>query len=92
MEAIFAIIVEYIVILAPSLIAILGTVGTILKCMSALKESTDKLKNDPTIREMREELRNMAAENKELAYTNKLLLDEITKIQGYVDAKRKEEG
>lgn len=91
MEAIFALIIEYVAIWAPSLVAILGMVSTVLLAIAKCKEAAEKLKNDTTIKDMKTQFQQMASENAELVRTNKLLLDEITKIRGYADAKKKEE-
>lgn len=91
MEAINALIIEYVAIWAPSLVAVLGTVSTVLLAMAKCKEAADKLKNDSTIADLKAQFKQMASQNAELVYTNKLLLDEITKIRGYADTKKKEE-
>lgn len=91
MEAIIALIIEYVAIWAPSLVAILGVVSTVLLAIAKCKEAADKLKNDSTITDMNVKFQQMASQNEELVRTNKLLLDEITKIRGYADAKKKEE-
>lgn len=91
MEAIFALIIEYVAIWAPSLVAVLGVVSTVLLAIAKCKEAAEKLKNDTTIKDMRAEFKQMASENAELTRTVKLLLDEKTKIRGYADAKKKEE-
>ena len=79
MEEILAIILSYVSIWAPSLVAI-------HKC----KEAFDKLNKDETLKEVKTKLNTVASENEELIRCNKLLLEELTKIRGYADAKKKE--
>ena len=83
-------IIEYIVIWVPSLTAIATTIGAILTCLKRFNKATEKWKNDETIKELRAQFLQMAAQNEELVRTNKLLLDEITKIKNYADEKKKE--
>lgn len=90
MEAIFEMIIEYIVIWVPSLTAIATTIGAILTCLKQFNKAAEKWKNDETIKELRAQFLQMAAQNEELVRTNKLLLDEITKIKNYADEKKKE--
>ena len=91
MEAIFELIIEYMAIWVPSLTAIATTIGAILTCLKHFNKATEKWKNDKTIKDMKTQFIQMASQNAELVRTNKLLLDEITKIRGYADAKKKEE-
>lgn len=92
MEEIIKIILEYAAIWGPSLVAVLGTVYTVLVAIGKCKEAADKLKNDTTLKDLGTQFARLAKDNEDLVYTNKLLLDEITKIKGYADAKRREEG
>ena len=90
MEAILAVIIEYVAIWAPSLVAVLGVVTTVLTTMSKTKTALDALKKDETIKRMEQKFEEMAAQNAELVRCNKLLLDEVTKIKNYADEKKKE--
>ena len=82
--------IEYASIWMPSLVAILGVVTTVLTCLSKTKETIDEFKKDKTLKEVNEKLKKVVSENDELIRCNKLLLDQITKIQGYADAKKGE--
>ena len=90
MEEILRIIVEYVSIWAPSLVAILGVVSTILVSLGKTKEAFAKLNKDETLKTVNTKLTKVVNENEELIRCNKLLLDELTKIKGYADAKKKE--
>ena len=90
MEEILRIIVEYVSIWAPSLVAILGVVTTILVALGKTKDAFAKLNKDETLKEINTKLTQVASENEELVRCNKLLLDELTKIKGYADIKKKE--
>lgn len=91
MEQILAIIIEYASIWAPSLIAILGVVATVIGAAAKTKEAFDKLNKDETLRGVKERLETLAKENEELVRCNKLLLEQITKIRNYADEKKKED-
>lgn len=86
-------IIQYVSIWAPSLVAILGVVSTILKARSMISE----LSKDETIKELKSKVLDL--ENKlsdrmskedELIELNKMLIDKITQIKGYADHKKKE--
>lgn len=90
MTEILKIIVEYVAIWAPSLVAILGIVSTVLVALSKTKEAFIKLNKDETLKELKTEMKRLVSENEELVRCNKLLLDNYTKIKDYVDTKKKE--
>lgn len=91
MEDIIRIVLEYVSIWMPSLVAIFGVVTTILVALGKTKDAWDKLKKDTDYKDVKDKLTNVASENQELIRCNKLLLDEITKIRNYADVKKKEE-
>lgn len=82
------IITQYVSIWAPSLVAIFGTVTTVLLAISKLKSAIDTFKDEQAIKELNTRLEALAKDNAELVRCNKLLLDQITKIQGYADHKK----
>lgn len=90
MTEILQIIVEYVAIWAPSLVAILGVVSTVLVALSKTKEAFSKLNKDETLKELKTEMKKLVSENEELVRCNKLLLDNYTKIKDYADTKKKE--
>lgn len=90
MTEILQIIVEYVAIWAPSLVAVLGVVSTVLVALSKTKEAFSKLNKDETLKELKTEMKKLVSENEELVRCNKLLLDNYTKIKDYVDTKKKE--
>lgn len=91
MEEIITIILEQAAIWAPSLVAILGMVYSVITTIGKFNKTIDTFKADKTLAEVNAKLSALAAENEELVRTNKLLLDQITKIHNYADAKKKEE-
>ena len=91
MEELLRTIVEYVSIWAPSLVAILGVVTTILVALGRTKEAFDKLNKDETLKDVNSQLKKLTTENEELIRCNKLLLEQITKIQDYADIKKKEQ-
>lgn len=72
---------------APSVVAILGIVATVIGAIQKTQAVISELKADTTLKDVNVKLTKLANENAELVKCNKLLIDEITKIQGYVDSK-----
>ena len=56
MTEILQIIVEYVAIWAPSLVAVLGVVSTVLVALSKTKEAFSKLNKDETLKELNDKL------------------------------------
>ena len=86
-------IIQYISIWAPSLVAILGVVATILKARNELAN----LSKDETIKELKtkvldleSKLSDRLSKEDEVIELNKMVLDQITQIRGYADHKKKE--
>lgn len=90
MEAIITVICEQVAIWAPSLVAILGMVATILAGLNKVKEAIETFKSDRTLKDLETKLNKTLNENQEIVRTNKLLLEEITRIKDYADLKKKE--
>lgn len=90
------VIITYLSMWAPSLVAILGIVGTIVAAFNALakhlaaaKQTIAELKDAREWKDATAKLDELAAQNAELARYNKLLLEQITRIRGYADEKEK---
>jgi hypothetical protein len=82
MEIITALLMTYLPMWAPAIVAVLGVAVMVFKGLRTVKE----IRNTEDFKALKTELRVLAAQNAELARTNKLLLDQITHIQGYADA------
>ena len=87
MNEIIGIILEYAAIWAPSVVAILGIVYSVLVAMNKTKAQWEKLKGDTDFKDLKEQLIQQSKENEELIKCNKALVDNITKIKDYVDHK-----
>lgn len=83
MEAILATIIQYVSIWAPSLVAILGIVASVIMAIAKVKDAIGEMKN--TRDNLVVEVQELIAKNEELTHTNKLLLDQITRIKDYSD-------
>ena len=88
MTEIIEIIVQYVSIWAPSLVAMLGVVTAVLVALGKTKAAINEFKSDKCLKELTTKVEELATENAELVNCNKLLLDEITRIKDY--AKKKE--
>ena len=82
-------ILTYVSMWAPALVAILGIVASVLFAIGKVKSAIAELRKTEDIANLTKELQNLAAENKELRHRENLLLDEITKIKNYADNIRK---
>ena len=87
MTEIFALIMSYVSIWAPSLVAILGIAFTVIKGIAEMKKYADK----KTLADVYAKMNELAAQNAETNRCNRLLLDQLTKIQGYADQKKEED-
>lgn len=90
MNEFLQIIVEHVSIWAPSIVAVLSIVCTVIPAIVKVSEALKKLREDKTLAEVGRKLETLASENEELVRCNKLLLDKITKIQNYADHKKEE--
>lgn len=83
------ILIQYITIWLPSLVAILGVVTSVIIALGKTKSAIAEFKKSDELANLTAEVKRLASENKELRHTENLLLDEITKIKNYVENKRK---
>lgn len=83
------ILMTYVAIWAPSLVAVLGVVASVVLAINKATAAIRDIKLDKTFIELNNKLTTMAKENEELIKCNKLLLDQITKIKDYADQKEK---
>lgn len=83
MKEIIEIILSYVSIWGPSVVSIMGIIITTSKANASFRQ----FKSDKTIKDLSIKMDNLARENKELIRCNKILLDKITHINGYADAK-----
>lgn len=91
MDFITQLIQIYLPMYAPAIVAILGLIAGIVPILVKIKEALAEFKDDKTMRDLVRELQNKSKENAELVRCNKILIDQITKIEGYVDSKKKED-
>lgn len=90
-QQIIDVVVAYVSIWGPAITAIAGVLITVAKAIGAVRKQITEIKEDTDFKDIKREVATVISENKELLRCNKLLLDELTKIQGYADAKAKEE-
>lgn len=81
MEFLTTFLMTYCPMWAPAIMAVLAIAFIFVKARRALKD----VRNTDDFKALKMELRGLAAQNAELTRTNKLLLDKITRIQGYAD-------
>lgn len=82
MEFLATFLMTYCPMWAPAIMAVLAIAFIFVKARRTIKE----IRNTDDFVALKTELRGLAAQNADLARTNKLLLDQITRIEGYADA------
>lgn len=90
MQNIVDLIVSYATIWTPAIVAVGGILITVVKAIGTVKSHINSMKEDTDFKDLKNEVGVVISENKELVRCNKLLLDELTKIQGFAEAKAKE--
>lgn len=90
MEFIIEMILSYISIWMPSIVSILGVCFAIVKSIGATRDKIAELKEDQDFKEVKIKLEEAIAQNKILQEQNKIAIDKVAQIKGYVDQKLKE--
>lgn len=90
MEFIIEMILSYISIWMPSIVSILGVCIAIVKSIGATKDKIAELKEDQDFKEVKIKLEEAISQNKILQEQNKIAIDKVAQIKGYVDQKLKE--
>ena len=90
MNEFYAVLIEYVAIWAPSLVSILSSIALMIPVFIKCRDWLKGLKEDKTLVEISDRLEKVSRENVELVRCNKLLLDQLTKIQDYADHKKEE--
>lgn len=91
MTELFTLLMSYITIWAPSLAAVVGIAATVLVALAKMRSTIKEIKADKTLADVYAKMDKLTTQNAELTRCNKLLLEQLTKIQGYADQKAKEE-
>lgn len=90
LTALFGIVVQYASIWGPSVVAVLGILISVVSSLTKVKTAIEEFKQDKTIDNLRNEINTIGSELRETNRQNALLLDELSKIQGYSAIKKKE--
>lgn len=90
LAALFGIVVQYASIWGPSVVAVLGILISVVSSLTKVKTAIEEFKQDKTIDNLRNEINTIGSELRETNRQNALLLDELSKIQGYSAIKKKE--
>jgi cell division protein FtsB len=91
MTELFDSLISYVAIWAPSLAAMLGIAATVFLALSKMTNTINSIKADKTLADVYTKMDKLTNQNAELTRCNKLLLEQLTKIQNYADEKAKEE-
>lgn len=90
MEEIITLIIEYWSMWVPSILSCLAVLAGVIPVIVKVKDGLNEIKKTQEFKEVKTKLEEVAAENQELIRCNKLLIDKITKIEGYADATKEE--
>jgi predicted histidine transporter YuiF (NhaC family) len=88
MEAAIELILSYVSIWMPSLTAIIGIVTSILIALSKVREATEELKKDETIKNLANEVNALLRENKAIREQYDIIIDELKKVKNYRENKK----
>lgn len=81
--------ITYISIWCPALVAILGVVAVVIAAVAKVKAAIKEFRNTDDIKQLVEENKLLRSENKALTERLDLMLDEITKIHDYYKTKKR---
>lgn len=79
----------YISIWCPALVAILGVVAVVIAAVAKVKKAINEFRDTEDIKALTEEIKLLRTENRELNEKYNLMLDEITKIHEYYKTKKR---
>lgn len=85
METIVALIVEYVAIWAPAIVAVLGIVAAIIPALMKIRDALAEFRKSEDLKKVVQLLEKQGAENAELRRLYLLGLEEMTKIKDYAD-------
>lgn len=88
MEAILTAFFAYAAIWAPSLVAVLGVVATVVLAIAKTRAAIQEFKGGNEIKDLIDTNKKQGEYIEELVRCNKLLLDQITHIQEYADRRK----
>lgn len=83
MTELIAIIVSYVSIWMPALIAVIGTVAAILTALGKFKAAMQEFKNTDTLKQLGADLKKALNENAELKQQQDIIIDELKKVENY---------
>lgn len=84
------IVLQYATMWGPSIVAIIGVVVSVVTALSKLSSAVENFKQDKTIDNLRAEMEQIKHELHEENRQTALMLDEVSKIKGYSETKKKE--
>lgn len=87
MTELLEMLINYLAIWAPSLVGVFGLIVTVIKASKESRTAIAELKNSNQIKELTCQVKALIRENKQLRDAQAVLVDQITKIQNYLDNK-----
>lgn len=83
MNEILHIILNYISIWLPAVVAVFSTVGTVLVALNKFKAAVDEFKKEDVLKALRADLSKAIKDNEDIKQQNDILIDELKKIKNY---------
>lgn len=87
MTELLEMLINYLAIWAPSLVGVFGLIVTFIKASKETRTAIGELKNSKQIKELTCQVKALISENKQLREAQAVLVDQMTKIQNYLDNK-----
>ena len=72
---------EYLAILTPALVSLVGVVAALIKGFKKIRDTVDSIKEDVNIKDLKNEVKTLLDQNYELREEVKELTEAITKIR-----------
>ena len=72
---------EYFIMLTPAIVSLVGVVAALIKGFKKIRDTVDSIKEDVNIKDLKNEVKTLLAQNYELRDEVKELTEAITKIR-----------
>lgn len=83
MTELIQLVVSYISIWVPALVATIGTVAAILAALGKTKAAIAEFKKDDTMKQLSADLKKALSDNAELKQQQDIIIDELKKVENY---------
>lgn len=78
---------QYIITFTPVIVAVFGMIATMLKVIKNIKDMKNDIESNTDFNDIKNELKKLTVENRELKRQQRLVLEQLTKVSEYDDKK-----